>query len=170
MNRSGHHLVTPNTLRAFSNTVFPTERGGGVQRPKVAYTAGVKVPKKKIKKKRPLKGKGKDPSHRPATPATNAGGQESDEQRTVQNWMLNRQRWKDYACASHGEWIRIDYGSETLKGLINAADPRSRLVTFRKTEDLDTGEVIAEEELQENATLQEVLLPPRRPGTQPGGK
>ena len=88
----------------------------------------------------------------------------------TRKWMLDRQKWKYYACESAGKLVRIDHGAETLKGLVNAAEPRSRLVTSRKTEDLDTGEIIAEERFQDNDTLQELLLPPRRPGTQPRGK
>ena len=73
---SGKHLDTPNTYKACSSRVFLAEWGGAA-RPKIAYTDGVKVPKKKVKKKRPLKGKGKDPRFQiktTAVPAPKKGG------------------------------------------------------------------------------------------------
>ena len=90
-------------------------------------------------------------------PDTARTGDEPDEAACpgeTQKWVLDRQRWKDYAHEGDGQLIRIDHGSVTLKGLINLTDPRSRLVTSRKTVDLDSGEIIAYEKFHGNEVLQ----------------
>ena len=67
--------------------------------------------------------------------------------------MLDRQKLKKYACEIEGKLVRVDHGANTLKGLVNGTDPRSRLVIFRKTEDLDSGEIIAEEKFNSEELL-----------------
>ena len=63
---------------------------------------------------------------------------------------------------------RVDYGANTLKGLANQGDPRMKLIASRKTEDLDSGEIIFEETFTDDEAPRELPLPSQRPGDKPG--